>query len=248
MVDVAVMAAMRNTLTYSIPEGMQVEPGQRVQVPLATRKATGIVLRAGSSLPPGIQARPILRVLDAEPVLTPELLELGLWIADYYIAPLGEVFRAMLPLRSATRHARLVRLSDSGRRQLREGVEPDVAPVMSPADAEVAPGFSPAPAALKGGATPEAAESDSTPPDKRTVVRKIFEPNIYLYDSYPGGVGLSEPLFRLSDSLLEKTQKLIAECPCPSGCPSCVGPVGEIGEKGKEAALDILGRMVREHP
>ena len=76
---------------------------------------------------------------------------------------------------------------------------------------------------------------------------QIFEPNIYLYDSYPGGVGLSEPLFRMSESLLEKTQKLIAECPCPTGCPSCVGPTGEVGEKGKEVALEILRRtMSRE--
>ena len=78
---------------------------------------------------------------------------------------------------------------------------------------------------------------------QRTVVRKIFEPNIYLYDSYPGGVGLSEPLFRMSESLLEKTHKLISECPCPTGCPSCVGPAGEIGEKGKEVALEILRQM-----
>jgi DEAD/DEAH box helicase domain-containing protein len=72
---------------------------------------------------------------------------------------------------------------------------------------------------------------------------KIFEPNIYLYDKYPGGVGLSEPLFRMSDSLLEKTQRLIANCPCASGCPSCVGPIGEVGEKGKEVALEILRRL-----
>jgi len=70
-----------------------------------------------------------------------------------------------------------------------------------------------------------------------------FEPNIYLYDKYPGGVGLSEPLFRMSKSLLEKTQKLIADCPCASGCPSCVGPMGEVGEKGKEVALEILRRL-----
>jgi DEAD/DEAH box helicase domain-containing protein len=87
-------------------------------------------------------------------------------------------------------------------------------------------------------------ESEGGPPGKRTVVRKIFEPNIYLYDSYPGGVGLSEPLFRMSDSLLEKTHKLISECPCPTGCPSCVGPIGEIGEKGKEVALEILRLML----
>ncbi len=91
-----------------------------------------------------------------------------------------------------------------------------------------------------------AAESADSSSGKHTVVRKIFEPNIYLYDSYPGGVGLSEPLFRMCDSLLEKTHKLIAECPCPSGCPSCVGPMGEIGEKGKEVALEILARMLNK--
>jgi primosomal protein N' (replication factor Y) len=145
LVDIAVMAGIRNTLTYLVPDSLTVQPGQRVQVPLATRKATGIVLRAGSTLPPGIAARPILRVLDPEPVLTPELLELGLWIADYYVAPIGEVYRAMLPLRADTRRARTVRLSELGRRRL--GPQPDAAP-----------GLSPARAALKGGATmPESA-------------------------------------------------------------------------------------------
>jgi DEAD/DEAH box helicase domain-containing protein len=48
----------------------------------------------------------------------------------------------------------------------------------------------------------------------------------------------------MSESLLEKAHKLISECPCPNGCPSCVGPAGEIGEKGKEVALEILRRMI----
>ncbi len=122
------------------------------------------------------------------------------------------------------------------------------------AELEVEPGFSPEGAALKGDATSgENADSEvfgepkpeRAQPGKRTVVRKIFEPNIYLYDSYPGGVGLSEPLFRLSESLLRKTHQLISECPCPTGCPSCVGPAGEIGEKGKEVALEILRQMVK---
>ncbi|MGD1103428.1 MAG: primosomal protein N' [Terriglobia bacterium] len=128
LVDIAVMAAIRNTLTYLVPDSFSVQPGQRVQVPLATRKATGIVLRAGSTLPPGIQARPILRLLDTEPVLTPELMELGLWIADYYVAPIGEVFRAMLPLRSATRRARSVRLSALGQQKLQEISQPEQEP------------------------------------------------------------------------------------------------------------------------
>ena len=120
LVEIAVMAAIRNTLTYLVPDSLTIQPGQRVQVPLATRKATGIVLRSGSTLPPGIQARPILRVLDDEPVLSMELLDLGLWIADYYVAPIGEVFRAMLPLRSSTRRARTVRLSAVGQQRLQE--------------------------------------------------------------------------------------------------------------------------------
>ncbi len=71
----------------------------------------------------------------------------------------------------------------------------------------------------------------------------IFEPNLYLYDKYPGGVGFSEPLFRMSASLLANTKKLIENCPCLSGCPSCVGPPGEVGEKGKAVALAILGKL-----
>ncbi len=114
------MAGIRNTLTYLVPDSLTAQPGQRVQVPLASRRAVGIVLRSGSTLPPGIEARPILRVLDAEPVLSPELLELGLWISDYYIAPVGEVYRTMLPLRSATRCARVARLSELGLKKLEE--------------------------------------------------------------------------------------------------------------------------------
>jgi DEAD/DEAH box helicase domain-containing protein len=81
---------------------------------------------------------------------------------------------------------------------------------------------------------------DRSGPEGRS---NIFEPNIYLYDKYPGGVGFSEPLFRMSDTLLQNAHKLIANCPCPSGCPSCVGPVGEVGEKGKAVALAILAKL-----
>ncbi|MGE5325741.1 MAG: DEAD/DEAH box helicase [Deltaproteobacteria bacterium] len=85
------------------------------------------------------------------------------------------------------------------------------------------------------------AESRTPRPGPR--ITALFEPNIYLYDRYPGGVGFSEPLFRMSESLLENTRRLIENCPCPSGCPSCVGPAGEIGEKGKEVALAILRQL-----
>src|SRR5580692_8271265 len=73
--------------------------------------------------------------------------------------------------------------------------------------------------------------------------KEFFEPNLYLYDAYPGGIGFSEPLYRAHALLLAKTRELIAACPCENGCPSCVGPVGERGERAKEAALAILSRL-----
>ncbi|MBX5497181.1 MAG: DUF1998 domain-containing protein, partial [Bryobacteraceae bacterium] len=69
---------------------------------------------------------------------------------------------------------------------------------------------------------------------------KAFEPNLYLYDAYPGGIGQSAPLYRLTAKLLEHTTELISRCPCEAGCPSCVGPAGEVGDRGKQAALRIL--------
>jgi DEAD/DEAH box helicase domain-containing protein len=66
------------------------------------------------------------------------------------------------------------------------------------------------------------------------------QPTVFLYDNYPGGIGLSEPLYRLHDRLLGQSRALIAACPCRDGCPSCVGPAGEVGSRGKEVALAIL--------
>ncbi len=73
--------------------------------------------------------------------------------------------------------------------------------------------------------------------------RDYFEPNLYLYDAYAGGIGFSEPLFRVYDLLLRRTRELISACPCTSGCPSCVGPSGETSEKAKDVALTILSRI-----
>jgi DEAD/DEAH box helicase domain-containing protein len=74
-------------------------------------------------------------------------------------------------------------------------------------------------------------------------MKEFFEPNLYLYDAYPGGIGFSEPLFRVHDILLRRTRELILGCPCEQGCPSCVGPAGDKCEKTKEAALAILQRL-----
>jgi DEAD/DEAH box helicase domain-containing protein len=68
----------------------------------------------------------------------------------------------------------------------------------------------------------------------------VFEPNLYLYDNYPGGIGQSAALYKLAPRLLDGAAKLLAACPCQAGCPSCVGPIGEVGERGKEVAGRIL--------
>jgi DEAD/DEAH box helicase domain-containing protein len=72
---------------------------------------------------------------------------------------------------------------------------------------------------------------------------EVFEPNLYLYDAYPGGIGQSAPLYRLTPQLLRHTAELLASCRCEAGCPSCVGPVGEVGERGKEVAARILAEL-----
>ena len=73
---------------------------------------------------------------------------------------------------------------------------------------------------------------------------ETFEPNLYLYDMYPGGVGQSAPLYRLAPRLLRQTAELLAACGCEAGCPSCVGPAGEVGERGKEVAARMLGELI----
>ncbi len=75
------------------------------------------------------------------------------------------------------------------------------------------------------------------------IAGQVFEPNLYLYDNYTGGIGQSGPLFRLTDRLVKYTGELIAACACDAGCPSCVGPPGEIGERGKEVAARILAGL-----
>jgi len=73
--------------------------------------------------------------------------------------------------------------------------------------------------------------------------KEFFEPNLYLFDAYPGGIGFSEPLFRAHEILIENTRELIQACPCEAGCPSCVGPAGDLASRAKEAALAILNRI-----
>ena len=72
------------------------------------------------------------------------------------------------------------------------------------------------------------------------------EPRIFLYDAYPGGIGFSEPLFSMHADLLRRTRDLIVECPCETGCPSCVGPIGQTGPLAKTVALRVLDHLTHQ--
>ncbi len=72
------------------------------------------------------------------------------------------------------------------------------------------------------------------------------EPRVFVYDQYPGGIGFSEPLFGMHATLVDQTRELIATCPCESGCPSCVGPLGQVGPLAKRVAVAILDGLMSD--
>ncbi|MBR0409087.1 MAG: DUF1998 domain-containing protein, partial [Clostridia bacterium] len=73
------------------------------------------------------------------------------------------------------------------------------------------------------------------------------KPTLILYDNCPGGVGLAEKAFRMRDILLTHALTLVNDCDCPNGCPSCVGPEGEVGPRGKAMAKRLLEDMLHDH-
>jgi len=115
--NVALPVPLRTTFTYAVPEPMQaaLQPGSRVLVPFRRQAMTGVVVELIEKPPQDTKLREITRVLDFVPALTPKLLELAEWIAGYYLAPIGEVFRAMLPPLTELKTQRLIALTDAGR-------------------------------------------------------------------------------------------------------------------------------------
>lgn len=79
-------------------------------------------------------------------------------------------------------------------------------------------------------------------PQVKAVQSKL--PTIFFYDRYPGGIGLSEKLYEMHESLLLEAKRVISSCSCLSGCPACVGPIEEVGLLGKSLALELVDRMV----
>jgi primosomal protein N' (replication factor Y) len=118
--EVALPVPLRSLFTYEVPERLagSICAGSRVLVPFRNRAMTGVVVEASVRRPDPARVknvREIAEVLDAVPALPPSLVELGRWVGGYYVAPLGEVFRAMLPPEIDLRHEREFLLTDAGR-------------------------------------------------------------------------------------------------------------------------------------
>ena len=124
--NVALPVPLRNTFTYAIPEEWraQVQPGARVLVPFRKKSLVGVVVELAEAPPADTKIREIAKVMDLVPAVTPKLLELTQWIAGYYLAPIGEVFRAMLPPVTELSARRLIVLTEAGKTlsgELRQG-------------------------------------------------------------------------------------------------------------------------------
>jgi primosomal protein N' (replication factor Y) len=115
--NVALPVPLRTTFTYAVPEALRLvlQPGCRVLVPFRKKSLIGVAVELVISPPAGTKLRDITRVIDLVPALTPGLLELGQWIASYYLAPIGEVFRSMLPPPTEISSQREVLLTTAGR-------------------------------------------------------------------------------------------------------------------------------------
>jgi len=115
--DVALPVPLDTVFTYRVPADAMPVVGGRVLVPFRQRRMTGIVVELHDRKP-SVTTKNILRVLDAAPALDEQLMRLGRWIADYYLAPLGEVFRTMLPLGAEFKRTIGYRITEEGQMAL----------------------------------------------------------------------------------------------------------------------------------
>ncbi len=117
--EVALPVPLRSLFTYAIPERLvgSICAGSRVVVPFRNLAMTGIVVEVSTRRPDPERVkniREVVEALDPIPSLPQKLLELGRWVGNYYVAPPGEVFRAMLPPQIDLRHERELLLTDAG--------------------------------------------------------------------------------------------------------------------------------------
>src|SRR5580698_3259930 len=119
--DVALPVPLDQTFTYAV-NGVVPVVGARVLVPFSGQRLMGVVVKVHEDTPPDdFEIKPVQQVLDDAALLPDELMELARWIAGYYVAPLGEVLRGMLPLGAEVKRHIAYRIAEAGRKVLYEG-------------------------------------------------------------------------------------------------------------------------------
>jgi primosomal protein N' (replication factor Y) len=115
--NVALAVPLRTAFTYKVRERLaaEIQPGSRVVVPFRKKSLVGVVTEWAAQGPPDTKLREVQKCLDVIPALTKNLLDLGQWISSYYVAPIGEVYRAMLPPLMELRAQQIVRITELGR-------------------------------------------------------------------------------------------------------------------------------------
>jgi primosomal protein N' (replication factor Y) (superfamily II helicase) len=118
--DVALPVPLDQTFTYAV-NGVVPVVGARVLVPFSGQRLMGVVVKVHKNAPEGVEVKPVQQVLDDAALLPDELMKLAGWIAQYYVAPLGEVLRGMLPLSAEVKRHVAYRIAEAGRKVLYEG-------------------------------------------------------------------------------------------------------------------------------
>ena len=118
--DVALPVPLDQTFTYAV-NGVTPVVGARVLVPFSGQRLMGVVVKVHENAPEGVEVKPVQQVLDDAALLPNELMKLAGWIAQYYVAPLGEVLRGMLPLSAEVKRQVVYRIAEAGRKVLYEG-------------------------------------------------------------------------------------------------------------------------------
>jgi primosomal protein N' (replication factor Y) len=126
IVDIAVPVGVRRTFAYSVPLEMreQIAAGMRVLVPFGRKLVTGYVVGFPAALSGKIKLRPVRELLEPEPAIPEALVETALWVARYYFAPPGEVFRALFPTGTQVSGERRVSLTPRTAALLQGGFRP----------------------------------------------------------------------------------------------------------------------------
>lgn len=121
--DVCLPVPLDQPFTYSLigDARFTAQVGCRVLVPFQQRKLSGTILRLHDSTP-GYKVRPIEKLLELEPIFDEKLIALGMWVARYYLAPVGEVFRIMAPLGGEIKRNKIFSLTDAGRDLARQSL------------------------------------------------------------------------------------------------------------------------------